>query len=221
MPYLTPNTAPDNAVCRALFIPDDLEWIALITGALQELTFTYNWEKYGTITPQQAADRAFTMFNEFIDNGGCNSSSRMIGEIVPYAGSTSPQSTLLMCDGQSLLRADYPELFSVIGTLYGSADATHFNIPDLRGRTLIHQGGGYTIATPVGEATHVLTIAEMPEHSHRYAYNPGAFTASITAVNSSDQNNHTTDTSLVGSGEAHNNVQPSMPISYLIVAKVV
>lgn len=36
-------------------------------------------------------------------------------------------------DGSSLARAAYPELFSVIGTLYGAADGDHFNLPDARG----------------------------------------------------------------------------------------
>lgn len=36
-------------------------------------------------------------------------------------------------DGSSLARAAYPELFAVIGTLYGTADGDHFNLPDARG----------------------------------------------------------------------------------------
>ncbi len=36
-------------------------------------------------------------------------------------------------DGSSLTRAAYPELFAVIGTLYGTADGDHFNLPDARG----------------------------------------------------------------------------------------
>jgi len=37
-------------------------------------------------------------------------------------------------DGSSLLRASYPELFAVIGVMYGAADAAHFNLPDMRGK---------------------------------------------------------------------------------------
>jgi len=37
-------------------------------------------------------------------------------------------------NGASLLRANYPALFAVIGTMYGAADETHFNLPDMRGR---------------------------------------------------------------------------------------
>lgn len=58
-----------------------------------------------------------------------------VGSIQAYGGATSPQGWLL-CQGQSLLRTDYPELFAVIGTSFGSADSTHFNIPDLRDKFL-------------------------------------------------------------------------------------
>lgn len=37
-------------------------------------------------------------------------------------------------DGSSLVRATYPALFAAIGTMYGAADSTHFNLPDARGR---------------------------------------------------------------------------------------
>lgn len=43
---------------------------------------------------------------------------------------------MLLCDGQSYLRADYPTLFAVIGTSFGSANINSFNVPDFRGRFL-------------------------------------------------------------------------------------
>ena len=55
------------------------------------------------------------------------------GMIVPYAGASAPTGWLL-CNGQSVLRADYPALFAAIGTTYGTADGTHFTLPDMRGR---------------------------------------------------------------------------------------
>ena len=40
----------------------------------------------------------------------------------------------LECDGASLLRSAYPSLFLEIGVTYGNVDATHFTLPDLRGK---------------------------------------------------------------------------------------
>lgn len=56
-----------------------------------------------------------------------------IGEIVAYGGATVPTGWK-ECNGDSLERAAYTELFAVIGGSWGTADSTHFNIPDLRGR---------------------------------------------------------------------------------------
>ena len=61
------------------------------------------------------------------------SSIYISGMMVMWPGATAPTGWLL-CQGQSLLRADYPALFTIVGTSYGSADATHFNLPDMRGR---------------------------------------------------------------------------------------
>lgn len=57
------------------------------------------------------------------------------GTVLPFAGPTAPTGWLI-CDGSSLLRSDYLSLFNVIGTFYGTVDGAHFNIPDLRGRTI-------------------------------------------------------------------------------------
>jgi hypothetical protein len=40
--------------------------------------------------------------------------------------------------GASLVKWEYPELYSVIGCSYGCVDSTHFNIPDTTGRFVHH-----------------------------------------------------------------------------------
>lgn len=57
-----------------------------------------------------------------------------VGVCLPYAGSTVPGVLWMFCDGTSLVRSTYPDLFAVIGTTYGAADGTHFNLPDMRQR---------------------------------------------------------------------------------------
>lgn len=57
------------------------------------------------------------------------------GAIVATTTSTVPDG-YLECDGASLTRASYSGLFTAIGTIYGSADEDHFNIPDYRGQFL-------------------------------------------------------------------------------------
>ncbi|OHD53941.1 MAG: hypothetical protein A2Y33_12280 [Spirochaetes bacterium GWF1_51_8] len=63
------------------------------------------------------------------------------GAVIPYGGASAPAGFLL-CDGASYLRSAYPGLFAVIGTSFGAADGTHFNVPDLRGMFLRGRDGG-------------------------------------------------------------------------------
>lgn len=57
-----------------------------------------------------------------------------VGGIMMWGTETAPTGWL-HCNGASLARTGtYAGLFAVIGTMYGAADANHFNLPDLRGR---------------------------------------------------------------------------------------
>jgi hypothetical protein len=59
--------------------------------------------------------------------------SLMTGTIVMYGGATAPSGWVL-CDGTSYARVGtYASLYAVVGTTFGSVDADHFNVPDMRG----------------------------------------------------------------------------------------
>lgn len=62
------------------------------------------------------------------------------GYILGLPFSTVPTG-FLKCDGSSLLREDYQDLFDVIGTTYGAADDYHFNLPNYEGVFLRGTGG--------------------------------------------------------------------------------
>jgi microcystin-dependent protein len=57
------------------------------------------------------------------------------GTIVAYGGTAAPAGWLL-CNGASVTRTTYPSLFTAIGTAFGTASTTVFNVPDFRGRFL-------------------------------------------------------------------------------------
>lgn len=58
-----------------------------------------------------------------------------LGGMLPYIGSTAPNSAFALPFGQAISRTTYATLFSLIGTVFGSGDgSTTFNVPDLRGR---------------------------------------------------------------------------------------
>lgn len=56
-----------------------------------------------------------------------------IGSVFIWPSNTPPTNSLL-CQGQSLLRTDFPEIFALFGTIFGAVDGTHFNMPDYQGR---------------------------------------------------------------------------------------
>ena len=61
-------------------------------------------------------------------------SSAPVGSSLDHYGTTAPEH-YLVCDGSAISRAAYPELYAVIGTLYGAGDGTTtFNLPNKLGR---------------------------------------------------------------------------------------
>lgn len=67
MPWLTPDEAPEGTVCRPLFIPDDPAWLAIVSGAILELTRSWNYEQFGTLTPDQCAELMQVMQQKYYD----------------------------------------------------------------------------------------------------------------------------------------------------------
>lgn len=160
------------------------------------------------------------------------------GLIFPFAGTAEPTG-YLFCYGQAISRTTYADLFTAISTTYGVGDgSTTFNLPDLRGRTIAGQddmggasanrltnqtGGldGDTLGAVGGAETHTLTEAQLPSHSHgNVVTNVTANSSTIfassndrTAVTAISQSKSATST---GSGDAHNNVQPTIILNYII-----
>lgn len=76
----------------------------------------------------------------------------------------------LLCDGSAVNRSTYGNLFSKIGTNFGVGDgATTFNLPDLRGRTVVGAGAATFTETftsaAVSAASDTITVGS---NNHRY-----------------------------------------------------
>ena len=65
MPYLTPDEIPEDDICRPLTIPSSTAWLAIVSGALRELTQPYNWEQLGAVTVDEAVERMQQMVDEY------------------------------------------------------------------------------------------------------------------------------------------------------------
>lgn len=98
-----------------------------------------------------------------------------VGTILPMASlSTSAATSFVLCDGRQLSRATYSSLFRHIGDTWGGGDgSTTFNVPDLRGRTLVGVDDHHAIGLRAGEEVHLLTSEALPAHTHQYVEGGG------------------------------------------------
>lgn len=161
-----------------------------------------------------------------------------VGAVLPHFGTTIPAG-FFPCDGREVSRVEYQALFAIIGIAYGTpSGSTTFVLPDLRGRLVIGQdnmGGtfagrvtelwGSTLGGSGGAQSHVLTAAELPVHEHDFDDNyfadgsGGALEGKATAnSNAGFFRTRASATASTGSGNAHNNMQPSMACRWIIRA---
>lgn len=100
-------------------------------------------------------------------------SEPLIGQIACAGFDFAPDGWLAL-NGQLLSISSYQTLFSLLGTRYGGDGVATFGLPDMRGRTLIHQGIGTgltsrTMGQSGGQENTTLAVTNLPPHSHTFA----------------------------------------------------
>lgn len=135
-----------------------------------------------------------------------------VGSLQMYAGSGVP-TNWLRCDGASVLQADHAELFAVLGTIYGSVDGTHFNVPDLQQRFPVGaQPSVLNRGVVGGEASHVLTGAEVGAHGHAVGtlQNAAHGHADTIAVNNDGSHSHNFPSQTAAASHSHLGTIPNL-----------
>ncbi len=99
-----------------------------------------------------------------------------VAQISLFGGNFAPRGWAF-CDGQLLAISQNTALFSLLGTTYGGDGRTTFALPDMRGRALLHAGGGpgltfRGLGDKSGAEEITLTVQQMPSHNHGASVSP-------------------------------------------------
>jgi microcystin-dependent protein len=156
-----------------------------------------------------------------------------VGEIRMFGGNFAPVGWAF-CNGQLMPISENETLFNLIGTTFGGDGQETFQLPDLQGRVLVHQGTNQGTTFQLGETGGVeqvtLTIQQIPNHTHLLsaigvagdqvspAANLPANSFNVTPfVNESPNNNMSSGAvQPIGGGQPHENRQPYLAISFII-----
>lgn len=93
-------------------------------------------------------------------------SQPFLGEIRIFSFNFPPKGWA-QCDGQLLPINQNQALFSLLGTMYGGNGQTNFALPEMRGRTGLHVGNGFTQGQRAGSETVTLNTSQLPTHTHQ------------------------------------------------------
>lgn len=162
-------------------------------------------------------------------------SDPFLGEIRMFGFGFAPKGWA-SCNGQLLPISQNQALFSLLGTTYGGDGRTTFALPDLRGRVPINQGQGpglsaYAIGQQAGSESETLAVNQLPAHNHpvNAAGGPtsnkpagnvlagaGGPRANTYAAAPDGTVLHAGAVGQAGGGQPHNNVQPTVAVSFCI-----
>ncbi len=164
--------------------------------------------------------------------------SPFIAEITLFAGTFAPRGWAF-CNGQQIALSQNTALFSVLGTTYGGNGTTNFFLPDLQGRVPVHPGQGPGLSScelgmAAGAETVTLLTTTMPAHSHAASVGAGGAATSPSPsgrypatpagatpyADTGDAAMHAKVASapggVAGGGLPHNNLMPSLAVSFII-----
>jgi microcystin-dependent protein len=164
-----------------------------------------------------------------------------LGQMMMFCGNFAPKGFAL-CNGQLLSISQFTALFSLLGTFYGGDGKSTFALPNLQGNVPVNMGQGaglsqYSIGQTGGAQNVTLNAAAMPAHSHVFsastvaaaspspnglmpakptAANAAAYAVSQTSPALATQVMNPQSCSTVGGSVAHNNMMPTLFITFVI-----
>jgi len=223
--WLTPASRPASYSWRAVLVPNDVimpraDYEAIMRGALLLTTYAENYEQ----TLGLPVDDIIPVFDRVFDSFSRGLPVLPTGTIQAYAGGPLAPVGWLKCEGQEVEQATYPELFDVIGGIYGTATSGWFRLPDLRGRMIIGEGQGTglterELTDKGGAETHDLSVDEIPSHAHYLSSHAHFLFMAQLGVGDPVAGPDFPDvvqTDGIGGGQAHNNMPPFLVLNFII-----
>lgn len=139
-----------------------------------------------------------------------------VGSIQMWSA-VNPPVGWLICDGSSFNSADYPEL----NTHLGSSTLPNFSgrMPLSTGNSSTNGSTNHTLGQSGGEETTILSVAQIPSHTHGIQFNNRSKSGSGPEVSDLTESNDESSTENEGNGQAHNNMPPFYGINFIIKAK--
>lgn len=151
-----------------------------------------------------------------------------VGTILQFGAASLPDK-FLFCNGDEVLKTAYPDLFAVIGTLWGTPTlgSDYFVLPDFRNKSPYGYDYGsvpphFAFASNHGEELHTLTTSEIPAHHHDQAWfvaGANVQAGSGWAFNGAGGGSGAT-TGDTGGGNPHNTLHPVAVCGFIIYAGV-
>jgi microcystin-dependent protein len=193
--------------------------LAVLFYALDFVQNLNNWRDY---SDEVLDDTTVDDIRALVDNA-TDSLMRPIMLVPPGATmlwhTNAPPTRWLLCTGGAVLKAEYPELYAVLGDKYGST-TDQFGLPDLTDVSPMGVGGLVSLDGNAGSPTHTLTTGEMPAHTH----GPGSPHTNFFGFRSGGTNTAPVGTALgvmgatasAGGGGAHNNLSPVFGVYFII-----
>jgi microcystin-dependent protein len=215
-----PSSSYTDNPSRQICVNED--WLSFVIGRLWAMEHESYWSDDG----YNAAQQITNLIDEWV-NRSCVMVA--VGSIMLWPGlSDDLPENWLYCAGQTLQPENWPDLFAIIGYMYGGDAQTGFLLPDLRARSPMGSnplvGGNPNLsvrglASTGGAENHTLTESEMPAHTHTYTrYSELNSTAQMGSPTLSSLHRLTSsqNTGSKGGGQSHNNVHPFLVVDFII-----
>ena len=199
----TPNLFGSNII-RVVSI--DAALISHVSELLTQLANDSQWYEVGdTIADVVSAcdDAVYKWYSDML-----------IGSVFIFMG-TIPSGWLAL-DGATYSKADYPELFDKLDSIFVNEVAETFTLPDLSGSTIIQDDGVMGIGAAGGQEAVTLSIDEMPAHQHNYI--PPLIDIDVKSIGApipyGARLGTATPTTSTGGDQAHDNMPPYLALNY-------